>query len=105
MGKKGGKKTKASGLDALGDLSSELFKTLPPIKRSELTKVVEKLSNVTANLKSEPSTPAKLWEEYKEISLHIIFYQIFVWTDLSSFEKIKKVSEHLEVKHIDRLVY
>ena len=68
MGKKGGKKPKASGLDTLGDLTSELFKTLPPIKRAELTKVVEKLSNVTANLKSEPSTPAKLWEEYKEIS-------------------------------------
>jgi len=69
MGKKGGKKTKNAGLDALGDLASELFKTLPPIKRAELTKVVEKLSNVTANLKSEPTTPAKLWEEYKEISI------------------------------------
>ena len=41
MGKKGGKKTKASGLDALGDMASELFKTLPPIKRAELNKVVE----------------------------------------------------------------
>ena len=69
MGKKGGKKPKSSGLDTLGDLTSELFKTLPPIKRSELSKVVEKLSNVTANLKSEPSTPAKLWEEYQEISV------------------------------------
>ena len=59
---------KSSGLDTLSDLTSELFKTLPPIKRAELTKVVEKLSNVTANLKSEPTTPAKLWEEYKEIS-------------------------------------
>ena len=68
MGKKGGKKTKASGLITLGDLTSEQFKTLPPIKRAELTKVVEKLSNVTASLKSEPRTPAKLWEEYKEIS-------------------------------------
>ena len=68
MGKKGGKKVKSSGLDTLGDLTSELFKTLPPIKRADLTKVVEKLSNVTANMKSEPSSPAKLWEEYKEIS-------------------------------------
>jgi len=68
MGKKGGKKTKSSGLDTLGDITSELFKTLPPIKRAELTKVVEKLANVTANMKSEPSSPAKLWEEYKEIS-------------------------------------
>ena len=67
MGKKGGKKAKASGLDALGDMASELFKTLPPIKRAELNKVVEKLSDVTANLKSEPSTPAKQWEEFKEI--------------------------------------
>ena len=67
MGKKGGKKVKASGLDALGDMASELFKTLPPIKRAELNKVVEKLSDVTANLKSEPSTPAKQWEEFKEI--------------------------------------
>ena len=40
MGKKGGKKTKSSGLDALGDLASELFKTLPPNKRSELNKIV-----------------------------------------------------------------
>ena len=68
MGKKGGKKTKSSGLDTLGDITSELFKTLPPIKRAELSKVVEKLANVTANMKSEPSTPAKLWEEYREIS-------------------------------------
>ena len=51
---------KSSGLDTLGDLTSELFKTLPPIKRADLTKVVEKLSNVTANMKSEPSSPAKL---------------------------------------------
>jgi len=67
MGKKGGKKAKASGLDALGDMASELFKTLPPIKRAELNKVVEKLSDVTANLKSEPTTPVKQWEEFKEI--------------------------------------
>ena len=68
MGKKGGKKTKSSGLDALGDMASELFKTLPPNKRSELNKIVEKLSDVTANLKSEPTTPAKQWEEFKQIS-------------------------------------
>ena len=46
MGKKGGKKAKASGFEALGDMASELFKTLPPIKRAELNKVVEKLIEI-----------------------------------------------------------
>jgi len=71
MGRKGGKKTKPSGgsaLDSLGSEFSDLFKTLPPIKRSELTKVVEKLFQVSSNLTSEPTTPAKQWEEFKEIS-------------------------------------
>jgi len=70
MGRKGGKKAKPSGgsIDSLGSEFSDLFKTLPPIKRSELTKVVEKLFQVSSNLTSEPTTPAKQWEEFKEIS-------------------------------------
>jgi len=71
MGRKGGKKPKQSGgsaLDSLGSEFSDLFKTLPPIKRSELTKVVEKLFQVSSNLTSEPTTPAKQWEEFVEIS-------------------------------------
>jgi len=71
MGRKSGKKTKQSGgsaLDSLGSEFSDLFKTLPPIKRSELTKVVEKLFAVSSNLTSEPTTPAKQWEEFVEIS-------------------------------------
>lgn len=54
-----------NGLDA--ELSG-LFKTLPPIKRAELTKVVEKLFKVSSNFASEPTTPAKQWEEFKEIA-------------------------------------
>ena len=71
MGRKGGKKSKPSGaspLESLGAEFSDLFKTLPPIKRSELTKVVEKLFQVSSNLVSEPTTPAKQWEEFVEIS-------------------------------------
>jgi len=71
MGRKSGKKTKPSGgsaLESLGAEFSDLFKTLPPIKRAELTKVVEKLFQVSSNLTSEPTTPAKQWEEFVEIS-------------------------------------
>jgi len=76
MGKRGqNKKAKggssalsASAMDSLESDISDLFKTLPPIKRAELTKVVEKLFQVSSNFTSEPITPAKQWEEFKEIS-------------------------------------
>jgi len=55
-------------MDSLEAELSDLFKTLPPIKRAELTKVVEKLFQVSSNFSSEPTTPAKQWEEFKEIS-------------------------------------
>jgi len=71
MGKKGGKKVKAKGGMSFSGLDAELsglFKTLPPIKRAELTKVVEKLFKVSSNFASEPTTPAKQWEEFQEIA-------------------------------------
>jgi len=74
MGRKGqNKKAKggtnsSSAMDSLESDISDLFKTLPPIKRAELTKVVEKLFQVSSNFASEPLTPAKQWEEFKEIS-------------------------------------
>jgi len=55
-------------MDGLDAELSDLFKTLPPIKRAELTKVVEKLFHASSNFTSEPTTPAKQWEEFKEIS-------------------------------------
>jgi len=74
MGRKGQNKKGKSGppssgaLDSLASDISDLFKTLPPIKRAELTKVVEKLFQVSSNFNSEPLTPAKQWEEFKEIA-------------------------------------
>jgi len=73
MGRKGaGKKgKKAGGGMSLADIESELsdlFKTLPPIKRAELTKVVEKLFQLSSNFSSEPTTPAKQWQEFIAIS-------------------------------------
>jgi len=65
------KKVKAKGGMSFNGLDAELsglFKTLPPIKRAELTKVVEKLFKVSSNFASEPTTPAKQWEEFQEIA-------------------------------------
>jgi len=56
---------------SLADIESELsdlFKTLPPIKRAELTKVVEKLFQLSSNFSSEPTTPAKQWQEFIAIA-------------------------------------
>ena len=76
MGKKGGRKVRAApasdSLDSLGAEFSELFRTLPPGKRAELTKLVEKLAALTANLSSEPLTPAKQWEEFREVNIIVI---------------------------------
>jgi len=55
-------------MDSLEAELSNLFKTLPPNKRADLTKVVEKLFQLTSNFSSEPTTPAMQWEEYKQIS-------------------------------------
>ena len=86
MGKRNGaRKGKAvAATDSLAADLSDLFKTLPPIKRAELTKTVEKLfqvvhctftctctyitPQVTSNFTSEPLTPAKQWQEYQEIA-------------------------------------
>lgn len=70
MGKRNGaRKGKAvAATDSLAADLSDLFKTLPPIKRAELTKTVEKLFQVTSNFTSEPLTPAKQWQEYQEIA-------------------------------------
>jgi len=77
MGRKNNKKTKAGGgsaaakeasIDSLEDSLSDLFKTLPPIKRAELNKVVEKLFQVCSNFADEPTTPAKQWSEFQDIS-------------------------------------
>jgi len=54
-------------MDSLSADLSDLFKTLPPIKRADLTKTVEKLFQVSSNFSSEPLTPAKQWAEFQEI--------------------------------------
>ena len=75
-------------MDSLSADLSDLFKTLPPIKRADLTKTVEKLfqvireskrlkplyqngrdtkAQVSSNFSSEPLTPAKQWAEFQEI--------------------------------------
>lgn len=71
MGRKTQKKVKQKGGMSINGLEEELsglFKTLPPNKRAELTKVVEKLFKVSSNFASDPTTPAKQWEEFKEIA-------------------------------------
>ena len=55
MGKKNqGRKAKGGAavgaMDSLSSDLSDLFKTLPPIKRSELTKTVERLFQVSSTL-------------------------------------------------------
>ena len=78
--------TQGGAVDSLSADLSDLFKTLPPIKRADLTKTVEKLfqvvcddsqlslkdcphtkSQVSSNFSSEPLTPAKQWAEFQEI--------------------------------------
>ena len=92
MGKKNQARKGRSGapqgggaVDSLSADLSDLFKTLPPIKRADLTKTVEKLfqvireskrlkqnvcdtkAQVSSNFSSEPLTPAKQWAEFQEI--------------------------------------
>ena len=62
----------SDSLESMGAEFSELFRTLPPGKRAELTKLVEKLAALTANLSSEPLTPAKQWEEFREVNIIVI---------------------------------
>merc|ERR1711971_1496541 len=63
-----GAAAKEASIDSLEDSLSDLFKTLPPIKRAELNKVVEKLFQVCSNFADEPTTPAKQWSEFQDIS-------------------------------------
>lgn len=73
MGKRG--KGKARGSSGAAGRTSpdpidailEMFKPLPPNKRSELNKIVEKLLHLSSNFQQEPLTPGKLWEEFEEI--------------------------------------
>jgi len=68
-GKGGGVGVATGGaMDSLTSDMSDLFKTLPPIKRAELTKTVENLFQVSSNFTTEPLTPAKQWTEFQEIS-------------------------------------
>lgn len=67
--KKGKGGASVGAMDSLSSDLSDLFKTLPPIKRAELTKTVERLFQVSSNFSSEPLTPAKQWKEFEEISL------------------------------------
>ena len=45
----------------------ELFRPLPPNKRHDLNKIVEKLLHLTSNFSSEPTTPKQLFDEHMQI--------------------------------------
>jgi len=69
--KAGGGKAAAQAAAESRDLMSELsdlFKPMPPNKRSELNTLVEKLMAMTSNyVADEPLTPIKLYQEFQEI--------------------------------------
>ena len=45
----------------------DLFRPLPPNKRHDLNRIVEKLLHVTSNFSSEPVTPKQMFDEHMEI--------------------------------------
>lgn len=47
---------------------SDLFKPMPPGRRQELNKLVERLLEVTSNFASDPLTPGALFEEHLVIA-------------------------------------
>ncbi|CAB4067039.1 SETD3 [Lepeophtheirus salmonis] len=67
---KGASSNKKAKAD-LSDLMSELFSPMPPNKRGELNKLVEKLLEKCSNFASEPLTPSKLMDEHKEIRVMV----------------------------------
>ena len=74
MGKKNNKKAvkakseEQSPADILAELG-DMFKPMPPNKRSELNNLVEKLLKLTSNYVEDesPQTPLKLFSEFQEI--------------------------------------
>jgi hypothetical protein len=84
MGKRGGgggasKKAKlapAAADDPMAILG-DLFKPLPPNKRHDLNKIVEKLLHLTSNFSSEPVTPKQLFDEHLEIRALVLQVQEF----------------------------
>ena len=74
MGKRGQKNVKKAaggGPDPILEAAlaaGGMFKPLPPNKRHDLNKIVEKLLNLCSNFaKDEPTTPQGLFEEHLEI--------------------------------------
>ena len=45
----------------------ELFRPLPPNKRHDLNKIVEKLLHLTSNFSNEPTSPKQLFDEHMQI--------------------------------------
>ena len=68
MGRKRGghKKAGGGGVDPM-DILGDLFRPLPPNKRHDLNKLVEKLLNASSNYSQDAVTPKQLWEEHLEI--------------------------------------
>ena len=73
MGKRtgGGAAKKAKIIPANNDdpmaVLGELFRPLPPNKRHDLNKIVEKLLHLTSNFASEPTTPKQMFDEHMQI--------------------------------------
>ena len=71
MGKNRGggaaKKPKMAANAEASAILSELFRPLPPNKRHDLNKIVEKLLHLTSNFSTEPTTPKQLFDEHMQI--------------------------------------